>query len=375
MLEISDDIITPYHLLNIDQLNKNLYILSYLKSETKCKILFAIKGYSNEAIFPYIRENLDGISTSSLFETNLAHKKFGKEIHTFSSAYKFNEINEIVEYSDYIIFNSLNQLKTFHHYINKDKCNIGIRINPEYSEIKHFNINPCHEYSRFGILAKNLEQIYNFEIKYLHMHTMCDQFSDTLERTLNVISKNFNEYLNYAKWINIGGGQLFTNKNYNIEHAIKCIKNFKEKYKIDIYMEPCESVMLNTGYLITSVVDIINNGMNTAILDSSAVCHLPNILYSGQRYNIINGFLPNQQKYTYRLTGPTCYAGDIFGDYSFYEPLKIDDKIIFCDTAQYTMVKSNMFNGISFPTIVFYTQKYGFKIIKQYDYNIFKLIT
>lgn len=362
---------TPYHLIDIEQLERNLSILQNLKAHTNCKILYALKAFSNNLLFKYIKTYLDGVCASGLYEAKLGKEFFKKEVHTFSTTYKVSEIKDISTYSDFVIFNSFSQWKRYNEIVRQNHAVPAIRINPEYSEIKRYNVNPCHQYSRFGVHQNELKKIMKEQLTYIHVHNMCEQFSDTLIKSSNFFLKEYEKYLYEIDILNLGGGQLFTDPQYNIDDAIQLLNFFQKSYDIKLYLEPGEAILLNTGYLVTRVVDIVENGMKTAIVDAPAICHLPDIVYSNIRYKIKNGYDANEKKYTYRIAGSSCYAGDLFGDYSFDEPLHIGSEIIFCNTADYTMVKSTMFNGIRLPSLVFYTAKEGYQMQKEYDYNTF----
>ncbi len=333
--------------------------------------MFAIKGFSNDKIIPLFQSFFNGISASGLWEAQLGHDLLKMSVHTYSPAYKKDDFQQIIQYSDYVIFNSKNQLKLLLKESIKKDVKIGIRINPEYSEVKKYAINPCHPFSRFGIKSDDLADFSLENVTGIHFHSMCEQFSSTLCRTVDIVSNKFEQYLNKMQWLNLGGGQLFTDPSYNLDEAINCINNLQKKYNLDIFIEPCETVVLDAGYMVASVVDIVHNEIDTAILDTSAICHLPDIVHSPYRCNIMNGFPPGKKAFTYRLAGPTCYAGDIFGDYSFDKPLTIGSRIIFCDTAPYTMVKSNLFNGIKLPYYAVYECNNPIKVVKKYDYNTF----
>lgn len=361
---------TPCHVIDIDRIKENIESLSYINKKTDAKILFAIKGFSNDKIIPYFISSFDGISASSLYEARLGKEVFNKPIHTFSSAYKTNDFSLVHKFSDYIIFNSNSQLNSFISSCDVTNKKIGVRINPEFSEIEQFAINPCHEYSRFGITLNNLKCTELKKVTGLHFHSMCEQYDSVLEKTLNLVDIKFKDYLEKMNWLNIGGGQLYSDENYNIQNAISSINLLQKKYDLELFIEPCETVVLNSGYTIASVVDIVNNGMCSAILDLSAVCHLPNIVNSPYRCDVLNAFSPYEKDYTYRLCGCTCYAGDIFGDYSFTHPLDIGSKIVFLDTAAYSMVKNNYFNGITAPYYAIYN-KNKIEIVKEYNYDVF----
>ena len=364
---------TPCYVVDESLLLKNLELLKEVQDRTGCSILLAQKGFSMYSVYPLIGKYLKGVTSSSLFEAKLGYEEMGKEVHIYAPAYREDEFDEIIKYSDHIVFNSFNQWNKFKYKIKNANKHIecGIRINPEYAEIETDIYNPCFENSRLGTTLDNfLEE--NLEgIDGLHFHTMCEQNSDTLERTLKVVEDKFGKYLKGMKWLNFGGGHHITRPNYDVEKLIKCILYMKEKYDLKIYLEPGEAVALNTGYLVSTVLDTVKNNMDIAIMDTSAACHMPDVLEMPYRPNIINSGMPNEKKYTYRLGGPTCLAGDIIGDYSFEEPLKPGDKLVFCDMAHYSMVKNNTFNGINLPDIVLWGKE-GAKVIKTFDYEDFK---
>ena len=367
------ELATPCHVLDVNILSNNLDSINFIKSKTDCICLFAIKGFSNSHFFQYFDNTIDGIAASGLYEARFAKEIYKKQVHIFSSSYTNYGIGEISKYSDFIIFNSVNQLKLANGISNK-LINYGIRINPEYSEQKKYKIDPCHPYSRFGIHYEDFSEDVLRVLSGLHFHTMCEQFDSTLDNTVNEVTKKFGNILNDMSWINIGGGQLFANSEYNKNNAIATINQLKNNYNLQIIMEPCEAIMENVGIYICKVVDIIQNGIDILILDGSAICHLPDIINSPYRCDIYGGYEPYERKYTYRLCGCSCYAGDIFGDYSFDDKKNIGDYIVFKDTAPYTMVKNIMFNGIRPPNIYEFSNNH-MKLIKEYNYELFKAIT
>ena len=364
---------TPCYVVDESLLIKNLELLKYVQDKTGCSILLAQKGFSMYSVYPLVGKYLKGVTSSSLFEAKLGYEEMGKEVHIYAPAYKEDEFDEIMKYSDHIVFNSFSQWNKFKDKIKNSKKHIecGIRINPEYSEIETDIYNPCFENSRLGTILDNFREEDLEGIDGLHFHTMCEQNSDTLERTLKVVEEKFGKYLKGMKWLNFGGGHHITRPDYDVEKLIKCISYMQEKYDLKIYLEPGEAVALNTGFLVSTVLDVVKNNMDLAIMDTSAACHMPDVLEMPYRPNIINSGMPNEKKYTYRLGGPTCLAGDIIGDYSFEEPLKPGDKLVFCDMAHYSMVKNNTFNGINLPDIVLWG-KDGAKIIKTFNYEDFK---
>ena len=366
---------SPCYLVDERLLEKNLKILDCVQKESGAKIILATKAFSMFSTFPLIGKYLNGVTSSSLFEARLGYEEMGKEVHIFSPAYRMDEFNEIMKYSDHIIFNSFNQWKLYRDKVknHKDKkIECGIRINPEYSEIETDIYNPCFENSRMGVTLENFEEDEFEGIDGLHFHTMCEQGADVLERTIKVVDEKFGKYIEKVKWINFGGGHHITREGYELEKLIDSILYIKNKYNVDVYLEPGEAIALNAGFLVSTVLDIMKNGMNIAILDTSAECHMPDVLAMPYRPYIIDSGMPNEYEYTYRFGGPTCLAGDIIGDYSFKEPLKIGDKLIFCDMAIYSMVKNNTFNGVNLPAIVKYSEENGLEVIKKFGYEDFK---
>ena len=365
---------TPSYLVDQRLLIKNLELLSSVKERTGCKILLAQKAFSMFSVYPLIAKYLDGVTSSGVMEARLGYEEMGKEVHTYAPAFADHEMDDVIRYSDHIVFNSFHQWKKFKDKVKNSGKQIecGLRLNPKYSEIDTDIYNPCFTGSRLGITPEQFQPDQLDGIDGLHFHTMCEQNSDTLERTLKVVDDTFGSYIKQMKWLNFGGGHHITRSDYDIETLIRCIQFAQDTYGVQVYLEPGEAVALNTGYLVSTVLDTIENGMHLAILDTSAACHMPDVLEMPYRPHIIGAGLPNEKTYTYRLGGPTCLAGDIIGDYSFDAPLKEGDKLIFCDMAHYTMVKNNTFNGMNLPSIALYSQENGLQIIKQFGYEDFK---
>ncbi|MGP7816264.1 carboxynorspermidine decarboxylase [Niallia sp. 01092] len=362
---------SPCYVVDERLLKKNLEVLHSVQERTGAKILLALKGFSMHSVFPLVGKYLAGVTSSSLFEARLGFEKMGKEVHAYAPAYVDSEFDELLQYTDHIVFNSFDQWNRFKDKVKNagKKIETGLRINPEYSEIETQLYNPCAPYSRFGVTLDNFKPEELDGIDGLHFHTMCEQNSDTLKRTIKVVDEKFGEYIKKMKWINFGGGHHITRPDYDIETLVETILFIKEKYDVDVYLEPGEAIALNTGYLATTVLDIVNNGMDIAILDTSATCHMPDVLEMPYRPNIIDAGMPSENEYTYRLGGMTCLAGDVIGDYSFKEPLKPGDKLIFCDMAHYTMVKNHMFNGVNLPSIASYNDEEGIKVVRQFKFE------
>lgn len=365
---------TPSYVVEEQLLRRNLEILKSVMDQTGCEILLAQKAFSMYSTYPLLGKYLSGTTASSLFEAKLGYEEMGKEVHIFSPAYREDEFNEIMTICDHIVFNSIHQWEKYKPEIlaSNKPISCGLRINPEYSEIETDMYNPCFANSRFGITVDKLRKADLTGIDGLHFHTMCEQNSDVLERTLKVVEEKFGDFFGQMKWINFGGGHHITREDYDLETLVRCINYIKEKYQVQVYLEPGEAVALNAGYLVSTVLELNENGMQLAILDTSASCHMPDVLEMPYRPRIIGSGLPGQYPYTYRLGGPTCLAGDVIGDYSFEKPLKEGDRLVFCDMAIYSMVKNNTFNGINLPAILLNTEEEGLKVIKQFSYEDFK---
>jgi carboxynorspermidine decarboxylase len=366
---------SPCYIVDERLLKRNLQIIDSVQQRTGCNILLALKGFSMYSVFPIVAQYLKGIAASSLFEAKLGYEEMGKEVHVYSPAYIEEEFDELLDYCDHIIFNSFDQWNKYKYRVkntNSRKIECGIRINPGYSEVNTPIYNPCYQYSRLGVTLANFRPEYLDGLDGLHFHTLCEQNSDTLERTIKVVEEKFGQYISRMKWLNLGGGHHITRPDYDIETLVRIITYLKDKYSIDIYLEPGEAIALNTGYLVTEVLDVVDNEMKIAILDASAACHMPDVLEMPYRPEIIGAGKAGEYAYTYRLGGNTCLAGDIIGDYSFNEPLKPSDRLVFCDMAHYTMVKNNTFNGVNLPSIAVFTETEGIKVLKSFDYGDYK---
>ena len=366
---------TPCYVVDESLLIKNLEILKNVQDRTGCKILLAQKAFSMYSTYPLIGKYLAGTTASGLFEARLGKEEMPDgETHVYSPAYSEKEFSEIVTIADHIVFNSISQYEKFYPEIIKSGRSIeaGIRINPEYSEIETDIYNPCFTNSRLGTVLSALPEVLPEGISGLHFHTMCEQGADTLERTLKAVEEKFGKYLYGLKWLNFGGGHHITKENYDTQKLIELVNYIQKKYDVQVYIEPGEAVALNAGFLVSEVLDTMKNGMEIAILDTSAACHMPDVLEMPYRPNIIGSGMPDEKPYTYRLGGPTCLAGDIIGDYSFDKPLKPGDRLVFCDMAIYSMVKNNTFNGMPLPSIIFRKENGEIVIVKKFGYEDFK---
>ena len=366
---------TPIYIVDERLLEKNLSILKDVMDKTGCKILLAQKAFSMFSLYPMIGRYLSGTAASSLFEARLGFEEMkGKEVHIYAPAYREDEFDEIIKICDHIIFNSFSQWQKYKDKIKdaERKIECGLRINPEYSEIETEIYNPCAAGSRLGITIDNFRDEDLTGIDGLHFHTMCEQNSDVLKRTIEVVDRKFGKYIKKMKWINFGGGHHITRPDYDIDTLIECIMYIKNKYNVEIYLEPGEAIALNAGYLAARVLDFVKNNIDIAILDTSAACHMPDVIEMPYKPKIVGAGEPGDYPHIYRLGGLTCLAGDIIGDYSFKEPLKEGDILLFTDMAIYTMVKNNTFNGVNLPAIATYNDEDGLKIIKTFGYEDFK---
>ncbi len=344
---------TPAYVVDEGLLRRNLEVLDSVQRQTGCRILLALKGFSMHAVFPLVGEYLAGITASALFEARLGREAMGKEVHIYAPAYVESDMPEILETVDHIVFNSFSEWARYRGQVLGcgRPVEAGIRINPEYSEIATPLYNPCSTNSRLGVTLKNFRPDLLEGISGLHFHTLCEQNSDALARTVPYIDEKFGPYIRKMKWLNLGGGHHVTRPDYDIATLVGVIRHFQDTYGVQVYLEPGEAIALNTGFLVCQVLDVVDNGMPIAILDTSAANHMPDVLEMPYRPTIIGGALPGEKAYTYRLGGPTCLAGDVVGDWSFDEPLVRGTRLVFTDMAHYTMVKNNMFNGVSLPDI------------------------
>ncbi len=373
MERVTTPIKTPYFLVDETLLRKNLEILKDVSQRSGCKILLAQKAFSMFSTYPLIRQYLAGTTASGLFEARLGKEEFGGETHVFSPAYGEEEFSALLSYTDDFIFNTPRQVRKFAARAKAAGKSVGLRVNPECSTQEgHAIYDPCSPGSRLGTTLENFEEDLLPLLDGFHMHTLCEQNADALETTVLAMEKKFGRYLHGLQWINLGGGHHITREDYDVEKLVSLIRRLRETYQVEIYLEPGEAVVLNAGFLITSVLEIMRNQMDIAILDTSAACHMPDVLEMPYRPPLRNAGLPQEKPYTYRLGGPTCLAGDIIGDYSFDAPLQEGDELVFEDMALYTMVKTNTFNGMPLPSIVWRDSQGQLTVVRQFGYNDFK---
>ena len=369
---------TPFYVVDETLLKKNLEILKDTAERAGCRILLAQKAFSMYSVYPLIRQYLSGTAASGLYEARLGKTEFGGETHVFSAAYRPDEFDEILNYADHIVFNTPGQVLKYGEKVKKAGKQAGLRLNPECSTQEgHAIYDPCAPGSRMGTTLPMLSEVGNFEetiLPYLdgfHMHTLCEQNSDDLETTLRAAEENFGAWFSKVKWLNLGGGHHITREDYDRERLIRLVRGLREKYGVEVYLEPGEAVVLNAGFLVTSVLETMENGMQIAILDTSAACHMPDVLEMPYRPPLIGAGEAGEKPYTFRLGGPTCLSGDCIGDYSFDAPLKEGGRLVFGDMALYTMVKNNTFNGMPLPSIVYRHEDGTAEVVRAFGYEDF----
>ena len=370
---------TPCYVIDRDRLEENLKILRGVMDRTGCRILLAQKAFSCYTVYPLISEYLCGATASGLFEARLCHEEMpGRENHIFSPAFRDEDFPEILKICDHIVFNSIPQLEKFGPLTRESKKQVGLRINPQVSTqpAEHAIYDPCAPGSRLGVTLEEFRKASASTIGLLdglHFHTLCEQNSDDLETTLNAFEEQFREWLPAMKWVNFGGGHHITREDYDIPRLERCINRMIQGYGLTVYLEPGEAIALNAGYLHTKVLEVQHHegATDIAILDTSAACHMPDVIEMPYRPPLRDSGQPLEKAHTYRLGGPTCLSGDIIGDYSFDTPLKEGQTLIFEDMAIYSMVKNNTFNGMPLPSI-YLKQGNDYTLIKSFSYQDFK---
>jgi carboxynorspermidine decarboxylase len=370
-----DKVPTPCYVCEEELLENNLKILKRVMDEADIKILLALKGFAMWATFPLVKQYLKGACASGLNEAILAREELGLEVHTYSPAYKDEEIEHIARISNHLVFNSFSQWKRLKEkvFAANPAISCGFRVNPERSTAPVELYNPCAPFSRFGVTRANFEADKLDGIDGLHFHALCEQNVDALESVLEAFEEKFGEFLPAMKWVNFGGGHHITREDYDVARLIAVLKAFKSRYPhLTVYMEPGEAVGWQTGPLVSRVLDIIHNGMDIAILDTSAEAHMPDTLAMPYRAAVRGAGEPNEKAYTYRLGGNTCLSGDIIGDYSFDTPLKIGDRVIFEDQCHYTFVKNTTFNGVNLPSLAVLRKDGKLDVVKSFGYEDYK---
>jgi len=366
---------SPCYVLEEKKLHNNLKILDLVQKASGAKIICALKGFAMHSTFPLVSKYLPGATASSLHEARLGFEEFGREVHAYSPAYLENEFEEIMQYCGHITFNSLSQFERFKPFLKKAPHSIScaLRINPEYAEVETDLYNPCIPGSRLGITASILGDTLPVGIEGLHFHTLCESSAAALERTLEAVENKFGHLLHQAKWLNLGGGHAITRKGYDIDLLISLIKNLRINYDLDIILEPGSAVGWETGFLKATVLDIIENqGVKSAMLDTSFSAHMPDTIEMPYQPNISGATKSSEGVHVYKMGGLTCLAGDVIGDYAFEKDLKVGDTLIFDDMIHYTMVKNNTFNGVNLPAIGIIKENGAFELVKQFGYEDYK---
>jgi len=366
---------SPCYVIEENRLRRNLELIQSVKEKAGVTIILAFKAFATWKAFPIIREYIPFSTASSIYEAQLAFEEMGSKAHTYSPAYTEADFPTILKYSSHITFNSLNQYARFKNPVenHSERISCGLRINPECSVVETDLYNPSSPESRLGIPINNLHELPE-GIEGFHFHALCESSSYDLEKILTVIEKRFGKFLPRLKWLNMGGGHLMTREDYDIDHLIGLLHSFKQKYpNLELILEPGSAFLWQTGVLVSNVVDIVNNGgINTAILNVSFTCHMPDCLEMPYKPKIRFASDETEGKPTYRMGGNSCLAGDFIGNWSFEQPLKIGDKIIFEDMIHYTIVKTNMFNGIPHPSIGLWTKDNEFRLYRQFEYDDYK---
>ncbi|HSK68948.1 MAG TPA: carboxynorspermidine decarboxylase [Candidatus Limnocylindria bacterium] len=363
---------TPCYVVDERALVRNLTVLKEVKEAAGCRILLAQKAFSMFAVYPLIGKYLDGTTGSGLYEARLGREEMGGETHAYSPAYAEGDFGEILRLCSHVTFNSLAQWERFGQQALAAGASCGLRVNPEHSTQQNPLYDPCAPFSRLGIPASRFPQSLPEGVEGLHFHTLCEQDSPALKETLAVFEEKFGPFIPSLKWVNFGGGHHITRADYDRGLLVSLVRGFREKYGVEVYLEPGEAIAYRAGYLMTTVLDIVHNGMDIAILDASASCHMPDVLEMPYRPPLMDSGLPGEKAYTYRLGGPTCLAGDVIGDYSFDSPLAPGDRLLFEDMAIYTMVKNNTFNGIPLPAIALLREDGTARVVKEFGYGDFK---
>jgi len=370
---------TPAFVVDLALLRQNLEKIDGVQQQAGCRILLALKGFSMFSTFPLVRQYLQGCCASGINEALLAYEEFRKEVHVYAPAFKAEEMQRLIPIADHISFNSLAQWRTHRPALEAARAagrhapSPGLRINPEHSEVEVALYDPCSPGCRLGTRAEALIDEDLSGLEGLHFHALCEQNSDVLERTLAAVEKRFPRFLEQVKWVNMGGGHHITRSDYDTDRLIRLIQDFKRRWGKEVYLEPGEAIALNTGYLVTTVLDVVGNEPPTAILDTSATCHMPDTLEMPYRPHVIGSGLAGEKAHTYKLGGMSCLAGDVINEYSFDQPLELGQRIVFTDMAHYTMVKTTTFNGVPHPDIATFDPATGhYQVVRRFGYEDFK---
>ncbi|EAI1128472.1 carboxynorspermidine decarboxylase, partial [Campylobacter coli] len=373
-----ENIQTPAYILEEDKLRRNCEILANVGEKSGAKVLLALKGFAFSGAMKIVGEYLKGCTCSGLWEAKFAKEYMDKEIHTYSPAFKEDEMSEIAHLSHHIVFNSLYQFDKFKSLCTNNS--LGLRCNLEFSFAPKELYNPCGKYSRLGILSKDLENFDLSGVEGLHFHALCEESADALEAVLKAFEEKFGKWIGQMKWVNFGGGHHITKKGYDVEKLIALCKNFSDKYSVQVYLEPGEAVGWQSGVLVASVVDIVENEKRIAILDTSSEAHMPDTIIMPYTSEVLNARILatrenekisdfKENEFAYLLTGNTCLAGDVMGEYAFKEELKRGDRVVFLDQIHYSIVKNTTFNGIRLPNLMLLNSKNELEMVREFSYK------
>ena len=369
---------TPCFVVDQVAVERNLQILQQVAERSGAKVLAALKAFSMWRLAPLVSDYLSGTCASGLHEARLGRECYGGEVHVFSAAYSEGDLRDILDIADHVVFNSCAQWQRFRPLAlaareRRPGLKFGLRINPEHSEGTVPIYDPCAPGSRLGIPLSHLDESTLEDISGLHFHTLCEQDFPPLQRTLQAVEEKFGHLLQRMDWVNFGGGHHITRPDYQTEALATCVREFASRYDVQVYLEPGEAVAIGTGVLVTEVLDLGWNELDQAILDTSATCHMPDVLEMPYRADILGAGEPGELPHTYRLGGLTCLAGDVMGDYSFAQPLQIGQRLVFGDMAHYTMVKTSTFNGTKLPAIALWNSDSGeLELVREFGYEDFK---
>ena len=374
---------SPAYVVQLDRLKENCQLLESVAQQSGAQILLALKGFACHSAFPIVANHLAGTTSSGLHEALLAQEYFGKQVHVYSPAYKAHELDRLSRFAHTLVFNSAAQLKSgLEALTGKRRPELGLRVNPEYSEVETELYDPCSPCSRLGTTRAALDRALSDlpanllkELDGLHFHALCEQDADALEHTADAFEEKFGDLIEPLglKWLNFGGGHHITRPGYDIDRLCRTVERFRQGYGVEVYLEPGEAVALHTGVLVVTVLDILEaGGKQLVITDSSATCHMPDVLEMPYRPNILGAAEPDAHPHCYRIGGMSCLAGDVVGDYSFPEPLRIGQRLVFLDMSHYTMVKNSTFNGVPLPAICLHTMRDGLQIVRKFGYEDYR---
>ncbi len=366
---------TPAFVIDMAALERNLELLRHAQAAAGCTILLALKGFAAWSTFPLVGKYLEGVAASGPDEARLGREELGKQVHTYCPAFDERSLLETIRYSDHVVFNSPSQIDRFRSIIDdhRGEVSFGLRINPQHSEVQVPLYDPCAPGSRLGTTKDQLVKANLRGIEGLHFHTLCELGADALDRTIAAIEEELSPWLDEAKWVNLGGGHHITKSAYDVGLLIDLVRSFRHEHHVDVYLEPGEAIGLDTGVLVASVLDIIENDGQIAILDTSATAHMPDVLEMPYRPEVRGASEPGRLAHTYRLGGLSCLAGDVIGEYSFEEPLRVGDKLVFEDMAHYTMVKTTTFNGVRLPSIALHDPRDdSYRVQREFGYEDYR---